>query len=145
MGKYKICVYAICKNEEKFVDQWMRSMGEADLVVVTDTGSTDGTVEKLRAAGAVVYEEQIRPWRFDTARNISLSHVPEDTDICVCTDLDEIFEPGWRRALEEAWRSGITGSVTRMCGATTRTARRGGSSSAEDSSARRLPLGAPGT
>ena len=34
MGTYKVCVYAICKNEEKFADRWMDSMGEADLVVV---------------------------------------------------------------------------------------------------------------
>lgn len=103
MGKLKICVYAICKNESKFAEAWMDSMCEADLVVVTDTGSTDDTVEKLREKGAVVYVEEIRPWRFDTARNISLNHVPKDADICVCTDLDERFEPGWRQRLEEAW------------------------------------------
>ena len=47
MGKYKVCVYAICKNEEQFVDRWMDSMSEADQVVVLDTGSEDGTVERL--------------------------------------------------------------------------------------------------
>ena len=52
MGTYKVCVYAICKNEEKFADRWMDSMGEADLVVVLDTGSEDGTAERLRARGA---------------------------------------------------------------------------------------------
>ena len=52
MGIYKICVYAISKNEEPFVDRWMDSMSEADEVVVLDTGSEDGTVEKLRARGA---------------------------------------------------------------------------------------------
>lgn len=103
MGKYKICVYAICKNEEKFVDKWVKSMSEADLIVVTDTGSTDGTVEKLKNHGVIVYEEKIVPWRFDVARNVSLSHVPEDVDICVCTDLDELLNEGWRDALEKAW------------------------------------------
>jgi len=105
---YKICVYAICKDEEKFVDRWMDSMGEADLVVVTDTGSSDATVERLRARGAVVYTDIVRPWRFDAARNISLAHVPEDVDICVCTDLDEIFTEEWRAALERAWTSQAT-------------------------------------
>lgn len=104
MGNYKVCVYAISKNEEKFVDRWMDSMGEADLVVVTDTGSDDGTVDKLRERGAVVYIDKIQPWRFDVARNISLDHIPGDVDICVCTDLDEVFVPGWREKLEEAWR-----------------------------------------
>ncbi|MCI8914003.1 MAG: glycosyltransferase [Lawsonibacter sp.] len=106
MGIYKICVYAISKNEEPFVDRWMDSMSEADEVVVLDTGSEDGTVEKLRARGARVVAESISPWRFDTARNRSLELVPEDVDICVCTDLDEVFRPGWREVLERVWVPG---------------------------------------
>jgi tetratricopeptide (TPR) repeat protein len=108
MGKYKICVYAICKDESKFVDAWMDSMGEADCVVVTDTGSADDTAEKLRSRGAVVFVEEIKPWRFDAARNKSLEHVPEDADICVCTDLDELFDKGWRECLENAWQPDAT-------------------------------------
>ena len=107
MGKYNVCVYAICKNELKFAERWFKSMSEADRVVVLDTGSDDGTPEKLRELGAYVYEEKITPWRFDRARNISLSYVPEDTDICVCTDLDEVFEPGWRDKIEAAWGNGV--------------------------------------
>ena len=57
----KIVVYAICKDEEQFVDRWMDSMSEADQVVVLDTGSTDGTVEKLRARGAEVTVETVVP------------------------------------------------------------------------------------
>ena len=106
MGNYKVCVYAICKNEEPFVDRWMDSMSEADRVLVLDTGSEDRTVERLRARGAEVTVETISPWRFDRARNRSLELVPEDADICVCTDLDEVFHPGWREALERAWVPG---------------------------------------
>lgn len=102
----KICVYAICKNESAFVDTWMESMREADEVIVLDTGSQDDTVAKLQQAGAKVFQEQITPWRFDVARNRSLSYVPEDADICVCTDLDEVFYAGWRKKLEEAWKPG---------------------------------------
>ena len=99
MNKYKICVYAICKNEEQFVEKWVKSMSEADKIIVLDTGSTDKTVSKLKSAGATVYEERITPWRFDTARNRSLELVPDDIDICVCVDLDERFESGWRLSL----------------------------------------------
>ncbi len=106
--RYKICVYAICKNEEQFVDKWMDSMSEADMVVVTDTGSTDATVEKLRARGAMVYVEEVKPWRFDVARNLSLDHVPEDADICVCTDLDEVLVKGWRECIERVWTDDTT-------------------------------------
>lgn len=108
MKKYKICVYAICKNEERFVDRWMDAVSEADLVVVADTGSTDNTVGKLRARGAEVYVDIIEPWRFDAARNAALGHVPEDVDICVSNDLDEVFEAGWREKLENAWQPGHT-------------------------------------
>lgn len=104
----KICVYAICKNEAKFVDRWMDSMSEADCVVVTDTGSSDDTVEKLRTRGAEVYIEVVSPWRFDKARNLALSHIPEDADICISTDLDEVLEAGWRAKLEAAWKPGTT-------------------------------------
>lgn len=107
MEKCKICVYAICKNEGQFVQRWMESMSEADQVVVLDTGSTDDTVKRLRKLGAQVTVEQIVPWRFDVARNRSLNLVPGDVDICVCTDLDEVFHPGWRQRLEQAWRSGM--------------------------------------
>ena len=109
----KICVYAICKNEQAFAERWMASMGEADAVYVLDTGSTDDTVAKLTALGAQVTVERIDPWRFDTARNRSLALVPEDADICVCTDLDEVFHPGWRALLETAWQAGTTRAAYR--------------------------------
>lgn len=104
MGKYKVCVYAICKNEEKFIERWVNSMKEADKIYVLDTGSTDNSVELLEKLGVKVKKEIINPWRFDTARNISLEMLPKDTDICVCTDLDEVFSPGWRMKLEEIWK-----------------------------------------
>lgn len=102
----KVCVYAIAKNEEKFAERWVDSMGEADGLYVLDTGSTDRTVEILTGRGVTVHREIISPWRFDTARNRSLELVPEDADVCVCTDLDEVFRPGWRAELEKAWTEG---------------------------------------
>ena len=104
---YKIAVYAIAKNEEKFVKRWVNSMSEADEIYVLDTGSTDNTVSELKKLGANVVEKKITPWRFDVARNESLKLIPEDFDICVCTDLDEVFEPGWRKKLENLWNSNI--------------------------------------
>lgn len=104
----KIAVYAICKNEAKFVDRWMDSMSEADEITVLDTGSDDGTAEMLRKRGARVFEEKIIPWRFDVARNRSLDLVSLDADICVCTDLDEVLHPGWAELLRKAWKPGAT-------------------------------------
>lgn len=102
----KICVYAITKNEEQFVEKWYNSMKEADAIVVLDTGSTDKTVEKLRALGVTVEVKVIDPWRFDVARNESLKLVPEDCNILISTDLDEVLEPGWAQPLREGWIEG---------------------------------------
>ena len=86
----------------------MDSMSEADWVCVLDTGSTDDTVEKLRSRGAIVAQKIIDPWRFDTARNESMKLIPPEADIRCCIDLDEQFHPGWRAALEAAWRPDTT-------------------------------------
>ena len=104
----KIIVYAIAKNEAKFAERFMASCEGADGVYVLDTGSTDGTPELLSALGATVQVAVIDPWRFDTARNASLELVPEDADVCICLDLDEVLCPGWREALEAAWAPGTT-------------------------------------
>lgn len=103
MTKYKIYVYAICKNEVQFVERWVNSMKEADGIFVLDTGSTDDTVKRLKELGVHVTVKKYDDWRFDVARNDSLALVPKKCDICVCTDLDEIFEKGWREQLEKIW------------------------------------------
>lgn len=104
----KIAVYAIALNEESFARRWADSAAEADYRVVADTGSTDGTVGALRAAGVAVHDIAVSPWRFDHARNASLDLVPADVDICIPLDMDEVLVPGWRTALEQAWAPGTT-------------------------------------
>lgn len=109
MSKYKVTVYAICKNEEEKIKAWYNSMKEADEIIVLDTGSTDKSLSILKTLPKIkVYQEKIIPWRFDVARNLSLSYVSKDTDICICTDIDERFEVGWRNALEKYWTPSCT-------------------------------------
>lgn len=107
-GKYRIAVYAIAKDESAFARRWMESMSEADAVYVLDTGSSDGTPDLLRDLGAHVTVKAYPSFRFDAARNDSMDLVPPGYDILVCTDLDEVMLPGWRDALESAWREGAT-------------------------------------
>lgn len=103
----KVCVYCIAKNEAKFVERFMASVKDADLVVVGDTGSTDGTQEKLRALGAVVFDVRVEPWRFDVARNKVIEAVPGECDCLFSIDLDETIEtPGWKARLLSAWQGG---------------------------------------
>ena len=105
----KICVYAICKNELAHMETWLNNMSEADYIVVLDTGSTDGTYEFLQTDPRVTRVEQkvYNPWRFDTPRNDSMKLCPEDANILVCTDPDELFNPGWAKALRESWVEGV--------------------------------------
>lgn len=104
----KIAVYAISKNEAKFVEQFCESAQDADLILIADTGSTDETVELARACGATVPEICITPWRFDKARDAALALIPRDIDVCISLDLDERLEPGWREEIERVWRLGET-------------------------------------
>lgn len=108
MTKYKICVYAICKNEEKFIERWYKSIKEADYIVVLDTGSTDNSIKKFKELGIKYKIKIINPWRFDIARNESLKLIPKDTDICICLDLDEVMQPGWKNELLKLWNNDIT-------------------------------------
>ena len=103
----KIGVYALAKNEAGHVAEWAASCREADVRVVTDTGSTDGTVEALKAAGVEVARGYVCPWRWDEAHNLSLHHLPPDVDIAIRLDLDERIQPGWRETVERVWTDGV--------------------------------------
>ena len=106
--KLKICVYAISKNEELFVERFCNAAQEADMIVIADTGSTDKTVALAKEKGVIVHEIRISPWRFDDARNAALALLPRDIDVCVSLDLDEELQPGWREEIERVWTQGTT-------------------------------------
>lgn len=99
----KIGVYAPAKNEIDNVEAWYASCRDADVIVVADTGSSDGTLEKLRELGVNVTSVCITPWRFDDAFNIAQSLLPQDVDVAIRLDLDERLDTGWRETLERLW------------------------------------------
>jgi glycosyltransferase involved in cell wall biosynthesis len=103
----KIAVYSIAKNEEQFVARWAESCKEADYRLILDTGSIDNTYETAQKIGINIYRKEFNPWRFDKARNHVLAVLPEDIDVCVALDMDEVLQPGWREALE-AIPEGVT-------------------------------------
>lgn len=99
----KIAVYAIALNEEKFIRRWVESARDADYLLIADTGSTDNTVSIAESMGVIVHKISVKPWRFDDARNASLALLPDDIDLCVALDLDEVLVGNWRRQLELAY------------------------------------------
>jgi len=104
----RIAVYGISKNESAFVQAWADSCAEADYRILVDTGSTDDTAALALAAGVSVVTQVFDPWRFDVARNHALSLIPEDVDLCISLDLDEVMVPGWRAALEASFTPTVT-------------------------------------
>jgi tetratricopeptide (TPR) repeat protein len=104
----KVAIYTIALNEEQFVETWYNAAKDADYLLIADTGSTDGTVEKALALGINVTHVRVRPWRFDDARNAAMAALPEDIDMCISLDMDEVITPNWREPLQRAWERGVT-------------------------------------
>lgn len=103
----KVAIYTIAKNEAQFVGRWFDSAREADSFHILDTGSTDQTVAIAESLGVDVAQFVFDPWRFDAARNMALDMIPEDTDLCIALDMDEVLVEGWRDQLE-AIADGVT-------------------------------------
>lgn len=104
----KIAVYTIALNEEEFVERWYNSVKDADYVLIADTGSTDRTVEIAKSLGINVFNISIKPFRFDDARNAALALIPDEIDMCVSLDMDEVISEGWRVELEKMTGNQIT-------------------------------------
>lgn len=104
----KIAVYTIALNEEKFVERWYNSVKDADYLLIADTGSTDRTVEIAKSLGINVFNISIKPWRFDTARNVALALLPDEIDLCISMDMDEVISENWRLELEKTTGNQIT-------------------------------------
>lgn len=106
----KLAVYAIAKNEEKHVTRWLDAIvNSVDKIIVVDTGSTDKTMELFkhyqRFLGSLIeiHTLELDNFRFDDARNFALSKVPDDMDICVSLDLDEVPSTDFFKTLKECW------------------------------------------
>ena len=104
----KIAVYTIALNEEQFVQRWYDSAKEADYLLIADTGSTDNTARAAQRLGINVVSISVKPWRFDDARNAALALLPDDIDMCISLDMDELLVEGWRKKLEA-----VSSSTTR--------------------------------
>jgi len=102
----KIAVYAIAKDEILHAQRWAEATAGADYRIVADTGSTDGTQEALKALGVTVHQIHVKPFRFDMARNAALALVPDDTDVCVILDMDEVPEPKFFDKVRKGWKPG---------------------------------------
>jgi len=106
MARLKIATYAISKNEILHCERWAKATEGSDYRIVADTGSTDGTQEKLTELGITVHQINVKPFRFDMARNAALALVPEDADVCLILDMDEVPEPDFYDKVRRKWKPG---------------------------------------
>lgn len=90
-------VILITKNEEKNLPHALASVAWADAVHVVDSGSTDGTRDLARAAGANVAD---RSWLgYARQKNWALDHLPLKADWVFILDADEVILPELRDEL----------------------------------------------
>lgn len=85
----KVSATIIVLNEEKNIRDCLESVGWADEIIVSDTGSTDKTVELCRSLGARVYEDQ---WRgYGAQKNLCAERARNDWILNI--DADERVSP----------------------------------------------------
>lgn len=103
----KIAIAAIGRNEGERLERCLRAaVGAAAAVVYVDSGSTDGSAERARAAGCVVVElDPSRPFTAARARNegfaAALAAAPE-AEFVQFLDGDCELEDGWLEKGAEA-------------------------------------------
>lgn len=110
----KIGVYAIAAGEpNEFIDRWLNSMKGADYIWVLVTKLNDSNYAYFKEKQKLdefkdklfVEEKEIKPWRFDVARNESYKIVDKYCDGLICTDIDEVliedFWDDFRKAIFE--------------------------------------------
>lgn len=112
MARPKVSLVTVVKNEEPVIGRLLDSVQGKnrfwDELVVTDTGSTDRTVEIAEAHGARVVRTQW-PDSFGAARNMGADNASPDTDVIVIFDGDDVLGAGGdllRERIDSAWSRG---------------------------------------
>jgi len=110
-----IAVYGIYKNEQNFIERFLESVQTADEIVLCDTGATDETNSLISTfmknhpnVNLKTFPIFVSPWRFDDARNSSLSLVSPKIDLCISLDIDEFLMEHWKEHLANQYEKGIT-------------------------------------
>lgn len=116
----KVCVYAICKNEAKNIEKWIKSVKDADLIYIVDTGSTDNSVDIIKNMiqtmdtninGTDYIQEE---FSFAKARNFALSQAKKKITyifgnetynnwVFIALDLDEFMMQNGIEQIRSIW------------------------------------------
>ena len=96
-----ISAVLIVKNEAHVIERCIESLHGVNEIVILDTGSSDGTQERARQAGARVVEltPPLKPFHFAEARN--KANALAENDWVLVLDADEILHAGSLKALRK--------------------------------------------
>ena len=101
-----ISACVITLNEADRIDACLASLSFCDEIVVVDSGSTDATRERARAAGARVLERAFAGYR--TQKDFAVQSAQHDWVLCL--DADERVTPALRTSIEAARAGGFAGA-----------------------------------
>ncbi|QYW04478.1 hypothetical protein pEaSNUABM14_00153 [Erwinia phage pEa_SNUABM_14] len=100
----RICVAAICRDEEKNMAEWLKHVSAADAISIVDTGSIDATTQIVSefAHPALYHSTDISEERnLGASRDLAAAPFHED-DLIVWLDIDERFDdPDWVEKLRQ--------------------------------------------
>lgn len=95
---------AVSTGRADLLGQAVGSLGEADGVWIVDNGSDDGSADLVSSMGGWSH-----PWPIHTSGHgtnlCSRILAATDADLCVLSDDDMLWRPGWRRHLEAWWEA----------------------------------------
>ncbi|MEL6474939.1 MAG: glycosyltransferase family 2 protein [Pseudomonadota bacterium] len=100
MTTLPISVFLITRNEEARLPATLAALDWADQIVVVDSGSTDGTVEIARAAGADVHHRDWTGYGPQKCHAESLCR----HDWMLNLDADEVVTPALEQELRALWQ-----------------------------------------
>lgn len=104
----KVVGAILTHNAERFGRSGMlrlaiRSLGEADTVIVIDNGSDDGTEAFVESIGGTCYRASDGVHTCGRGMNVTITAAAELGDLVVFSNDDIGWRPGWRDRLEAFW------------------------------------------
>lgn len=86
-----ISVVITAFNEEKNIEECLKSLSFADEIILVDNSSTDSTVEKAKKYTKKIYTQKNDPLNIDTQKNFGFGKATSDWILSL--DADEIVSP----------------------------------------------------
>ena len=101
----KIAAYGII-NKNDDIQPWLDSLSDVDYIIAV---CSHGVGDKIpKHDNLIIHEIGLEPWKIDQARNIAISLIPNNVNICICIDSNERLFSGWKYTLDKLWENDTT-------------------------------------